>query len=65
MKQELDNDSIGVLIKCRIERTTETLLEAETLIKIGFYNATDNRLYYACYYSVLKNRIKAQTTLPI
>ncbi len=65
MKQELDQDSIDAVIKYRIERSKETLSEANTLIQNGFYNAAINRLYYACYYSVnallVKNRIQAQT----
>ncbi len=65
MKHELDNRSIDALVRYRIERANETLLEAGILIENGFYNAAVNRLYYACYYSVIallvKQKIKAQT----
>jgi uncharacterized protein (UPF0332 family) len=65
MKQELDKESINALASYRILRAKETLPEAETLILNGFYNAAVNRLYYACYYSVIallaKQRIAAQS----
>jgi len=60
MKQELDNDSIDALVKYRLERANETVLEAETLIRNGFYNAAVNRLYYACYYAVTALLVKKQ-----
>ena len=40
------------LIKYRISRALETLIEAETMIKNGFWNAAVNRIYYSCYYIV-------------
>ena len=40
------------LIKYRISRSLETLVEAETMIKNGFWNAAVNRIYYSCYYIV-------------
>ncbi len=40
------------LIKYRISRSIETLREADTMIKNGFWNASVNRIYYSCYYSV-------------
>ncbi len=40
------------LIKYRISRSLETLIEAETMIKNGFWNAAVNRIYYSCYYVV-------------
>ena len=65
MKQELDPESINALINYRFKRAEETLREAETLVKDGFYNAAVNRLYYACYYAVIallaKHRITANT----
>jgi len=42
----------GDLIKYRISRSLETLVEAETMIKNGFWNAAVNRIYYSCYYIV-------------
>lgn len=65
MKQELDQKSIEALSQYRIQRSKETLLEAQMLIENAFFNAAVNRLYYACYYSVnallVKQRIAAQT----
>lgn len=65
MKQELDQKSIEALTQYRIQRAKETLLEAETLISNGFFNAAVNRLYYACYYAVnallVMHLITAQT----
>jgi uncharacterized protein (UPF0332 family) len=42
----------GELLKYRISRSRETLAEAETMMKSGFWNAAVNRIYYACYYIV-------------
>jgi uncharacterized protein (UPF0332 family) len=66
MKQQILNDeSLAALVAYRIQRSKETLLEADLLIEGKFYNAAINRLYYACYYAViallLKNEITAQT----
>ncbi len=53
------------LVKYRINRANETLKEVEVLIENQFWNASVNRIYYACYYAVtallVKNGIKAQT----
>jgi uncharacterized protein (UPF0332 family) len=40
------------LIKYRISGSLEMLVEAETMIKNGFWNADVNRIYYSCYYIV-------------
>jgi uncharacterized protein (UPF0332 family) len=40
------------LIKYRIGRSLETIKEAESMIKNGFWNAAVNRIYYSCYYVV-------------
>jgi uncharacterized protein (UPF0332 family) len=40
------------LIQYRINRASETLREAESLIENKFWNASVNRIYYACYYAV-------------
>lgn len=45
-------EETGDLIKYRINRSLETLIEAETMIKNGFWNAAVNRIYYSCYYVV-------------
>jgi uncharacterized protein (UPF0332 family) len=41
------------IIKYRIERAKNTLDEARILLEAGKYNATVNRVYYACFYAVL------------
>ena len=40
------------LVKYRINRSLETLREADTMIQNGFWNASVNRIYYASYYAV-------------
>lgn len=59
-KKNLDD-----LIYYRINRANETLNEANALIKLEFWNAAINRLYYACFYAVnalmLKHNISAHT----
>jgi uncharacterized protein (UPF0332 family) len=40
------------LIQYRINRAFETLKEAETMIEHQFWNASVNRVYYACFYAV-------------
>lgn len=65
MKEILDEDSRRALIAYRIQRAYETLKEAEVMIRESFYNASVNRMYYACYYAtvalLLKFDIQAQT----
>ena len=59
------NENKDDLIKYRISRAFETLLEAELLCKEKFWNAAVNRAYYACYYIVsgllLKNEINPKS----
>jgi len=40
------------LITYRISRSFETLKEAEKMIENQFWNASINRIYYACFYAV-------------
>lgn len=65
MKESLDIESMNSLIAYRIERAYGSLKEAKLMAEGGFYNASINRLYYACYYMavalLLKNNISAQT----
>ncbi len=65
MKESLDIESRNSLIAYRIERACGSLKEAKLMAEGGFYNASINRLYYACYYMavalLLKNNISAQT----
>lgn len=41
------------LIRYRLARAAETLLEAEQMLQQGHANTFVNRLYYACFYAVL------------
>lgn len=65
MNDNFDNESRLALIDYRLSRAYEALKEAELLCEGKFYNATINRLYYACYYAavalLLKNNVSAQT----
>ena len=53
MNETLDEQSRIALVKYRLDRADETLQEAELLAKEGYFNATVNRLYYACFYATL------------
>lgn len=46
------NDANEELIQYRIQRSFETLQEAESMIENEFWNASINRIYYACFYAV-------------
>ena len=65
MKETLDEQSRLGLMRYRMERADETMKEAAVLAERGFYNATVNRLYYACFYAtqalLLKHHIAATT----
>lgn len=65
MKEILDQESKNALIVYRMQRSYETMKEAEVMLRESFYNAAINRLYYACYYAtvalLLKYDILAQT----
>lgn len=65
MKEKLSKENIESLVKYRLERADETIQEAVYLLEKDFYNASINRLYYACYYAVsallVKNEIQAHT----
>ncbi len=47
-----------LLIKCRIEQSAQTVLEAENLIIAGFYRGAVNRIYYSCFYILSALAIK-------
>jgi uncharacterized protein (UPF0332 family) len=53
MKETLDEQSRQSLVRYRIERADETIIEAKLLATEGHYNAAINRLYYACFYAAL------------
>jgi uncharacterized protein (UPF0332 family) len=41
-----------ILMRYRMERARETLVEADLMAQIGHWNSCVNRLYYACFYAV-------------
>jgi hypothetical protein len=41
------------LVKYRLKRAKDTLKEVEVLIENEFLNTAVNRIYYACYYSLI------------
>ncbi len=51
MNETLDEQSRQSLVNYRLERADETIIEAKLLASEGHYNATMNRLYYACFYA--------------
>jgi uncharacterized protein (UPF0332 family) len=53
MKKEFSD-----LIQYRITRARESIHEAKILADSGHWNASVNRLYYSCFYSVLALLIK-------
>ncbi|MDE6028170.1 MAG: HEPN domain-containing protein [Muribaculaceae bacterium] len=65
MTQELDGKSRAEMIEYRLDKSKETLQEADYLIAGGYYSTAVSRLYYACYYAVvallIKEHISAQT----
>lgn len=65
MKDNLDKESRDSLLAYRMERSCGSMKEAELMAQGGFYNASINRLYYACYYVavalLLQNNIITQT----
>lgn len=65
MKQQLDKQNREALVKYRIQRAKDMLVESEEIIGLGFLNSAVNRLYYACYYAVIallvKENINAHT----
>ncbi len=57
--------TIDDLVNYRISRAYETLKEAEAMMENHFWNASINRIYYACFYAVsgvlLKHGIDTST----
>lgn len=51
MKETLDDNSRQDLIEYRMSRAIETIDEAAYIANGGYYNASINRLYYACFYA--------------
>ncbi|MFT3751572.1 MAG: HEPN domain-containing protein [Paludibacter sp.] len=65
MKQVLDDESLHALVTYRVQRSKETLREAELMLHEGFINGALNRMYYSAYYIVIalliQNGISTQT----
>ena len=65
MKEQMDAASREEFVYHRIQRSEETLAEADCLAENGHFSGAVNRLYYACYYIVtallLENEIQAST----
>lgn len=65
MKEIYDEQSRNNLIKYRLQRAKETLIEAKYNADGGYYNAAINRLYYACFYAsialLLANNLETST----
>jgi uncharacterized protein (UPF0332 family) len=47
------NDQNQALIQYRLKQATETLIEAEVLLRDSLYRGVANRTYYAMFYAVL------------
>lgn len=65
MSEGFDEQSKIDLINYRLDRAEQTLDEAKLLASSSYYNASVNRLYYACFYAtsalLLRNNILANT----
>ena len=61
----MSNSSQEELVKYRLKKANDTLLEIDILLQNELWNTAVNRLYYACYYAVsallLNDSITAQT----
>ncbi|MBC5633213.1 HEPN domain-containing protein [Parabacteroides hominis] len=51
MKQMLSDEHRSALVEYRLERAHHTLEEADYMYKGDYFNASVNRLYYACFYA--------------
>ena len=65
MKEQMDAASREEFVYYRVQRSEDTLAEADCLAENGHFSGAVNRLYYACYYIVtallLENDINAST----
>ena len=65
MKEKLTSENREAIVSYRMERAYETLKEADYNTAGGYYNASVNRLYYACYYAasalLLNHEIETHT----
>ncbi len=46
----LTDEERDAVVFYRIQKAKDTLIEAEGIAQLGYWNAVTNRLYYACYY---------------
>lgn len=58
MSETFDEQSRTDLVKYRVERADETMMEARLLATEGYYNAAFNHIYYACFYASLALLVK-------
>ena len=65
MNDKFNTGTFADLIAYRLQRSNETLKEADYNAEGGYYNAAVNRLYYACYYSasalMVSNNLEASS----
>lgn len=65
MKEELNDEMILAIASYRLQRAIDTIQEAVDLLEKDHFNASVNRLYYACYYAVsallIKNKLFTTT----
>ena len=65
MTDKLTPENRNAIVNYRLERSHETLKEADYNTEGGYYNTAVNRLYYACYYAasalLLSREIEAHT----
>ena len=61
----LTDDERIIIVKYRLERAKDTLLDIDVLIKNKRWHAAANRLYYACFYAacalLINNGYNAKT----
>ena len=61
----LSDEERDAIVSLKIQKAKETLVQAEGIAGLGFWNAVVNRLYYACYYMttalLIYNNHSAQT----
>jgi len=61
----MTQDERSALVKIRLQRAKETLLEVKDNVELGHWRLVANRLYYTCFYAVIallvKNKINAHT----
>ena len=61
----LSDEERDAIVSLKIQKAKETLVQAEGIAGLGFWNAVVNHLYYACYYMttalLIYNNHSAQT----